>query len=249
MNGISMLAISLVALSVSILILVFIIAVQTLQRYRRKANLFFEYLPRHIWNTASLQKLVGSPLPLPPPTGWAADSDLLVELSRLVALNKPNLVVELGSGLSTVVIAATLRSNGSGRVISVEHDASYAHSTQQSLKMAGLDALVEIRVAALEEQRGVSSTVWYGLSDESFPELVDLVFVDGPPAELGNNIRESALNYFWPRLAANGSLIFDDARRPEENTFIERWLRGHPEALIQHPLTLKGCAIISKSSP
>lgn len=237
---------------IAILSLIFVsgaaISAWIIQSYRKKANRFLEYLSRHVWNSISLQKLIGSPIPLLPPTGWAADSDLLTELSRLVAFNKPKLVIELGSGLSTVVMAATLRSNGQGRLISIDHDTEYAHKTRQSLGLAGLTTLAEVRTTPLKEQRQLGpSSIWYDLSDNSLPESVDLVFIDGPPAMLGTNIRAPALDYFWPRLSTNGLLVFDDAARREENTFIEQWLINHPDASLHRPVTLKGCAIISKA--
>lgn len=224
-----------------------IFAASSIRAYRRKTNQYLEYLPRHIWNSISLQNLIDSPIPLPSPTGWAADSDLLAELSRLVALSKPMIIVELGSGLSTAVIAATLRNNGLGRVISIDHDADYARNTQQAIELAHLQSHAEIVVAPLGKQpRAHGDTSWYALENVPLPANIDLVFVDGPPAPLDRNIREPALDYFWPLLAAGGSIVFDDTDRLAEQTFINKWLSRHPDAITRRPATLKGCTIITK---
>lgn len=222
-------------------------AAWTLRKYRSKANRYLEHLPRHVWNTVSLQNLIGSLIPMPPPTGWAADSDLLAELSRLVALSKPSTVVELGSGLSTIVVAATLRNNGAGRLISIDHDPGYAHATYQNLELTRLQAHVEITVAPLIKQFfSREKADWYDFSKASLPEKIDLVFVDGPPAMLDKGIRLPALDYFWPRLADGGNIVFDDTDRPSEQAFIRKWLNRNPDAIARRLDTLKGCTIISK---
>ena len=46
--------------------------------------------------------------------------------------------MELGSGSSTVLFAAALRANGSGRVISIEHDAEHVEHTRALLEQAEL---------------------------------------------------------------------------------------------------------------
>lgn len=241
-----------ISLILTLLLLAFgsAVAAHLFRKYRNMTNRYLDYLPRHVWNSISLQKLIGSPIPLPPPTGWAADSDILVELSRIVALSKPKIVVEVGSGLSTMVIAALLRDNGSGHLISIDHDADYAKATFQSLELARLESHVEMLVAPLRKQPLSNCEAgWYDLSSASIPETINLVFIDGPPAALDRNIREPALDFFWPRLAKHGHIVFDDADRNAETAFIDRWLSRHPDASVRRPVTLKGCAIISKLTP
>jgi predicted O-methyltransferase YrrM len=73
------------------------------------------------------------------------------EVGRLIYLltrsRRPGLVVEFGSsfGLSTIHIAAALRDNGFGRLVTTEQSASKASRAAQHLAQAGLSDLVEIR--------------------------------------------------------------------------------------------------------
>ncbi len=79
-------------------------------------------------------------------------------------------IVEFGTsfGLSTIQLAAALRDNGGGRLISTEFIASKAEAARDNLEAAGLSDLVEIRLGdALETLKdGVGSPI-------------DLVLLDG----------------------------------------------------------------------
>lgn len=78
-------------------------------------------------------------------------------------------IVEFGTsfGLSTVYLAAALRDNGGGRLISSEMDAAKAQQAAANLARAGLADLVELRVGdALESLR-------------ELPAAVDLLYLDG----------------------------------------------------------------------
>jgi hypothetical protein len=59
---------------------------------------------------------------------WAAEGDFAGMIVRELE-RSPRLVVECGSGSTTVVIADKLRQSGSGRVVSLEHDALYLART------------------------------------------------------------------------------------------------------------------------
>jgi len=73
------------------------------------------------------------------------------EVGRLIYLlvrsRRPALVVEFGTsfGLSTIHMAAALRDNGFGRLVTTEQSASKASRAAQHLTQAGLSDLVEIR--------------------------------------------------------------------------------------------------------
>jgi predicted O-methyltransferase YrrM len=73
------------------------------------------------------------------------------EVGRLIYLlvrsRRPSLVVEFGAsfGLSTIHVAAALRDNGFGRLVTTEQCESKAIRAAQHLAQAGLSDLVEIR--------------------------------------------------------------------------------------------------------
>ena len=60
--------------------------------------------------------------PIPPTRSWAASPDLLLTLVDLVRRYKPQLVVELGSGVSTLIVAKA----GAKKVISIDNSDEFA---------------------------------------------------------------------------------------------------------------------------
>lgn len=94
------------------------------------------------------------------------------EVGRLIYLlirsRRPALVVEFGTsyGLSTIHIAAALRDNGMGRLITTERNASKAARAAQHLEQVGLSDLVEIRLGdAFQTLQAV--------------DIIDLLLLDG----------------------------------------------------------------------
>lgn len=70
---------------------------------------------------------------LPPTRGFAASPDMLVMLAEHILTHKPQHIVELGSGVSTLVIARCLQMNGSGHLISIDQDDKHMAITQKRL--------------------------------------------------------------------------------------------------------------------
>jgi len=60
---------------------------------------------------------------LPRTRGWAASPDFLLTLYHTIRSRRPELVVEIGSGVSTLVCAYALQQNGSGRLVWVLNEA------------------------------------------------------------------------------------------------------------------------------
>ena len=82
----------------------------------------------HISETQGLVQLssFNHTYPMPFGGGWALTPDAAVVLAREIALNRPRTIVELGSGVSTVLIGRMLKQAGEGQLFSLDHDASWA---------------------------------------------------------------------------------------------------------------------------
>ena len=89
--------------------------------------------------------------PLPATGGWAVSPDFLRELASLVLMKRPKLIVEASSGVSTIVIAYCLQMIGSGRVISLEHDAGFREQTLQQLSIHHLQDFATVHHAPLTD--------------------------------------------------------------------------------------------------
>lgn len=181
----------------------------------------------------ALQKLLRFELPLPATRGWAASPDFLLELYRHIATYRPKSVVELGSGVSTLVAAAALAANGEGgRIHSLDHEEAYAEATSKLLTRHGLSEIATVYHAPLAPWRPTRPTqlgeqwLWYLVPDAvDALDAIDLLVVDGPPEATGRSARYPAVPHFRARMAKNCTILLDDARRPDEKATAETWSR------------------------
>ena len=142
---------------------------------------------------------------------------------NVVARLRPQLVLECGSGTSTLWTAYALRRNGSGRVVALDHDAEYADATADVIAEHGLEQWAHVRHAPLaptDTPRG--SMPWYS-TDLTDLAGIELLVVDGPPQATGELARYPALPLLADRLAPKARILFDDAHRPDEVAVLEAW--------------------------
>lgn len=162
--------------------------------------------------------------PLPAIAGWALDPTALFWLADEVDRTRPRLIVECGSGTSTLWLALALRRNGAGRVISFEHSAEFAAATRQRLERHGLADWAEVRVAPLVPTGTSHGTLdWYDVGSP-VPDAIDLLLVDGPPASTGQLARYPAIPVFGPHLSPDALVVLDDAWREDEGRVVQLWL-------------------------
>ncbi|MGH6926642.1 MAG: O-methyltransferase [Propylenella sp.] len=165
-------------------------------------------------------------LPPFPHQGFEITGEEAAYLLLLIRRHRPKLVLELGSGSSTVLFAAALRANGGGRLISVEHDEAHARHTAQMLEQAGLSSWVTQEIAPLTERRvGDRTFSWYALDPllRTLNEKIDFLFVDGPPGKIQSLSRYPALPILAPYLAPRAIVFVDDGGRDDELQMIELW--------------------------
>jgi predicted O-methyltransferase YrrM len=156
-----------------------------------------------------------------PWTPYSMSPSAILAVVTDIAVNNRTTIVECGSGNSTLFAARLLAELGSGHVTSIDHDADWARRTENALEREGLGEWARVVVAPLSQG-------WYDTS--AIPQLsgVDLLVVDGPPAnrDATRHARLPALTYFQPRLAPDATIILDDARRPGESEVVDRWRRA-----------------------
>jgi predicted O-methyltransferase YrrM len=115
-------------------------------------------------------------------------------------------VIEFGTsfGISTLHLAAALRDNGGGRLITSEFEPSKAAKARENFRAGGLDDLIELR-----EGDALQTLA------RDLPAAIDLVLMDG-----AKNLYPDVLDLLEPRLAPNALVIADNAERSPE--YLER---------------------------
>jgi predicted O-methyltransferase YrrM len=165
-----------------------------------------------------------------PRGGWALDTSTIDRVVEVVREIKPETVVEFGSGTSTIVLAALLRGLHSGRfprLVSIEHDASWAQRTRDALAERGLAEVVEVVYAPLgplddnAPRCYVLDEAATAILRENAPELI---LVDGPSLHSGAS-RLGALDLVAPFLERDAIVLLDDALRDAELCVADVWQR------------------------
>jgi predicted O-methyltransferase YrrM len=168
---------------------------------------------------------------LPATRGWAASPDLLMVLVDLVITERPSLVVECGSGASTLWLALAMRRFGiDGRIIALDHDPVFGGKTRDLLARHDVGDLAEVRDAPLESFSLDGETYsWY--ARQAWEDLtgIDLLFVDGPPATTGHQARYPALPLLSGSLSPVATAVLDDLVVPDMQKVLRLWLDAYPD--------------------
>jgi predicted O-methyltransferase YrrM len=124
------------------------------------------------------------------------------------------------------VLARLLHTRG-GRLVSLEHDETWATRVRGELAAAGHAGIAQVALAPLEPHPLARDGLpWYAQRAlSSLPRRIDLLLVDGPPAfdpeiELS---RYPALPVLAERLARDATVVLDDIDRRGELRILEAW--------------------------
>ena len=164
--------------------------------------------------------------PLPAWEGNMAEPTLLVAAVEVLLERPSPRVLELGSGLSTLVMALALERNGGGELVALEHNPQYAAYTRQMLADHGLEGRARVLDVPLQTQQFARQRYrWYSLQAVGELADVDLLFVDGPP---DIQKRSPALPMLHGLLADAAVILVDDTNRPAGRRMLECWLDRFP---------------------
>lgn len=163
-------------------------------------------------------------VPLTNYSALPATAVLITEYIR--ALPPSSLVVELGSGTTTLWTALAMRARGNDlRFVSLEASEEWAAITRAALERNGVGGIVDLRVGDLSpmatregDQMWYPNSLWEDLSD------IDLVIVDGPPGDTGKLARYPVVETLGPRLRNGAVIVMDDTNRRDEKRIVELWI-------------------------
>ena len=193
---------------------------------------------RQIESFIQLTQLLEFNSPIPGTRSWAASPDLLLTITEMIKKYRPGLVVELGSGVSTLVASKA----GARKIVSIENSEEFGAKTLALLKEHKTKG-VEVRIAPLQPYANGSS--WYDINTIKSLKNIDLLIIDGPPGSKNPEARYPALAEFKNKLSAKAVIIIDDVHRDGERKLAENFakaLPGHHLVILDHE---KGTAVIS----
>ncbi len=147
---------------------------------------------------------------------WSARDEYLAAcIVRAESVAGP--ILECGSGLSTILIAATASSRGQPHWV-LENSPEWAAKVQEHLTRYCLTSVV-LCTAPL---RDYGEFMWYDPPLDSMPEHFALVICDGPPGDTRGG-RYGLVPTMRSRLKAGCVILLDDMERESESAIAGRW--------------------------
>lgn len=216
---------------------------------------------------ASLLARINGQRPLPAMHGWPISPDFGLVITDLLDTHTYHAVVELGSGVSTYIIAALLAQPGGlapvRQHVAIEHLPKYQAQTQALLARLGQAQRSAVRQCPLVPWAAADGTAYsyYDcaavLADVAATLPTDgtarvLVVVDGPPGATGHWARYPALPQLLQAMPqAELHLLLDDHGRDEERDLAQAWQtllteQGRPFTTQTFPCE-KGALLLSIS--
>jgi len=204
---------------------------------------------RQVESLIYLVSILRPEIPLPETRDGAASPDLLRKTLELLAARRPSLVVEAGSGVSTLVIGYYLKRLGTGKLISLEHNPDYATTVRGWIDLHSLGHVAEVVDAPLTTLAlGDERFLWYDIGRVHFGGKIDLVFVDGPPGGTQPLARYPALPVLLPHLSSDALILLDDGNRIDEERIAQRWTAEFPTFSSEFLCLEKGAFLFRCSS-
>ena len=186
-------------------------------------------------------------IPLPPSRDFAASPDFLKWLLYVVEQRRPKVVVEAGSGLSTILLADYYKQKKSDvRHFALENNISFGKKTKRWIENENVFVLnAPLRKYDVPGKGFIS---WYDLTalEQEDVKDIELLVIDGPHALKEKNIRYPAYPLLKDRLSPRTAILADDTKRPQDRAIMEAWAREGGFD-IQYFDTEKGACLLTRN--
>jgi hypothetical protein len=215
---------------------------------------------------ANLQRYLSEGQLMPELHGWPVSPDFAIMLVDMVESNDYDLVIEFGSGTSTLLMAIALARAAKRRhrsppavQVAFEHLEVFHQQTRSRLEQAGFADAVQLELARLQPWTSAQGTAYTFYACQEPLEVIvhatpgptarALVVVDGPPAATGKHARYPALPIVLASLQGVAmDILLDDHDRPEEQEVSKMWLAdleaAGRRASVSAPALEKGACLI-----
>jgi hypothetical protein len=147
---------------------------------------------------------------------WSAREEYLAACIEH-ALKSHGAILECGSGLSTIVLAAIAKEQG--RILWVlEHNEWWADKISYSLEKFQFNASISVKPL-----KDSGDFCWYDAPLKLMPAGFSLIICDGPPNKSTKGGRYGLVRIMQERLSPGCVILLDDANRQEEFNIAKRW--------------------------
>lgn len=183
--------------------------------------------------------------PLPIMRSWTITADYGHALMQQILSRNDGDVLDVGSGISTIIAGYAIEKRGNGKVIAIEHDEPYYRHTAELVRQHGLDHIVTVHHCPIvKHEIDGKSWQWYDISKiKNSISNVQVISVDGPPGTLQDLSRYPALPLLNASLPKEKVILLDDGARDDEQKIAERWKKEFG-LTIDYTKSIKGLFIL-----
>ena len=207
----------------------------------------------HYYQTEALltiNKLADLQVPIATSRGWAASPDFIKIVFEFVLKHKPNTIMELGSGISTLYTGNLIKSkNLDTNIISLDHELTFAEISQANCKTHGIDDIAKVYHTPIKKYDiNNKEWLWYDFDNINIKEhSIGFLVVDGPPTFLQKQSRYPAIPLLLKYLENDAIIVVDDYTRDDDKAVIKRWCAEFNELVLVREFldTDKGTAVLA----
>jgi predicted O-methyltransferase YrrM len=222
---------------------------EQLAKQSRKQSLEIRHVYQQIEALLSLHSLLPITRPLPPmKRNWAIAPDFAVVLVSSILENKPKIILEAGSGVSTLIAAYALKQIGAGSLVSLEHDEHFFGISSLNLRSHRLENIAKVVHAPLK-QTAIHNQIWSWYDTTALKELkrpIDMLIVDGPPRNIHELARYPALPVLIELLSEDAVVFLDDANKEEVKQVVALWVKEFDRLECESIPTEKGTFVLRR---
>jgi len=183
--------------------------------------------------------------PLPLMRNWSVSPDHMNIIISTIMNQKPKIILECGSGVSTLLMSYCVENLKQGYIWALDHDKKYANISKENLTSHQLENVATIIHAPLKEIHiHGKSWLWYDTKQLQNIEPIDLLVIDGPPGKTQRMARYPALPQLINSLNDNAIIILDDGAREDEKNIVKAWLKEFKNFRYEWYDTEKGTVIL-----
>jgi len=185
--------------------------------------------------------------PLPP---LREDNEISPEFAKtlisLIGERKPKLVLELGSGVSTLIAAYALKRIGGGRIVCLEQDRKREKTARDNLAKHKLTRFAKVVYAPLKRIKvGEKYWNWYDRSKIK-AKSIDLLMVNGPHGKR-EMIRYPALPILSKKLGKEAAVLVGNTKIKGEGEMLELWAREFRGFGLEEVESEQGIAVLRRA--
>ena len=194
----------------------------------------------------SIHSIIKLRQPLPIMQDWTITSDYGHALIQEILAKSSGNVLDVGSGISTLLAGYAVEKRGNGNVIALEHEETYFIRNKKMIADHQLTNCVKIYHCPLKKYTiNGEEWLWYDISGVPAWENIEVVSIDGPPGNIQKLSRYPALPILNTKICDTAVVLLDDGDRPDEKLIVEKWKQEF-SVQTQYHSNAKGLFILQK---